>query len=86
MAVSLRATRDPVGLELKMHNGQCGGRQIPCQCHSIERCQPSLIYYTLSKTRKYNKATYSTDTSARKYKKAAHQLNRRQDSVVTLST
>ncbi|KAG8279073.1 hypothetical protein J6590_008091 [Homalodisca vitripennis] len=33
MAVSLRATRDPVGLELKMHNGQCGA----CQCHSTER-------------------------------------------------
>ncbi|KAG8241738.1 hypothetical protein J6590_080230 [Homalodisca vitripennis] len=29
MAVSLRATRDPVGLQLEMHNGQCGGRQIP---------------------------------------------------------
>ncbi|KAG8281578.1 hypothetical protein J6590_056144 [Homalodisca vitripennis] len=38
------------------------------------------------KTRKYNKATHSTDTSARKYKNAAHQLNGWRDSVVTLST
>ncbi|KAG8284510.1 Nuclear pore complex protein Nup98-Nup96, partial [Homalodisca vitripennis] len=37
----------------------------------------------LGKTRKYNKATHSTDTSARKYKNAAHQLNGRR---VTLST
>ncbi|KAG8242751.1 hypothetical protein J6590_059269 [Homalodisca vitripennis] len=43
MAVSMRATSDPVGLELKMHNGRCGGRQIPCQCHSIEREPPYLV-------------------------------------------
>ncbi|KAG8330174.1 hypothetical protein J6590_069229 [Homalodisca vitripennis] len=27
MAMSLRATHDPVGLELSMHNGQCGGQR-----------------------------------------------------------
>ncbi|KAG8280404.1 hypothetical protein J6590_082845 [Homalodisca vitripennis] len=29
MAVSLRATHDPGGLELRMHNGQCNGPPDP---------------------------------------------------------
>ncbi|KAG8268418.1 hypothetical protein J6590_025730 [Homalodisca vitripennis] len=51
--------------------------------HAYFRCRQLVMIF---KTRKYNKATHSTDTSARKYKNAAHQLNGRRESVVTLST